>query len=85
MTPIHAIPIKSSVFVDSILTAVIPGPNDDSKSLFGITLFYALVHNKGINSLLLEAFSLKKCEVCLSIEICVIIIYRDTHNVQRYS
>lgn len=62
VTPIHAIPIKSSVFVDSILTAVIPGPNDDSKSLFAITLFYALVHNKGINPLLLEAFALKKCE-----------------------
>ena len=80
MTPIHAIPIKSNVFVDSILTAVIPAPNDDSKSLFAITLFYALVHNKGINPLLLEAFSLKKCQVCLSIEICVIIIYKDIHN-----
>jgi hypothetical protein len=59
-TPIHNLPIISSVFIDSILSAIIPSPNDDSRCLFAISLIYSIMYNEGINPHLLEAFSLQK-------------------------
>ena len=63
VTPVHNVPIASTVFIDSILSAMIPPSNDDSLCLFAISLFYALIHNEGIDPRLLEAFSLKETKV----------------------
>ena len=62
-TPTHGIPIISTVFLDSILSAMIPPPDDDSRCLFAISLIYAIMNNTGINPCLLEAFSLKLVKV----------------------
>ena len=47
VTPIHNVTVKSTVFIDSILSAMIPSPNDDSRCLLAISLIYSLVHNQG--------------------------------------
>ena len=63
VTPVHNVPIVSTVFIDSILSSMIPPSNDDSLCLFAISLFYALIHNEGVDPHLLEAFSLKETKV----------------------
>ena len=47
MTPLHDVPIKSTVFIDSVLSAIIPSPDDDSRCLFAISLLYAMTQNDG--------------------------------------
>lgn len=47
VTPVHDVTVRSTVFIDSVLSAMIPSPNDDTRCLLAISLVYSLVHNQG--------------------------------------
>ena len=83
-TVIHSIPIKSSVFLESVLSAIIPAPNDDSRCLFAISLFYAMLHNEGINPRLLEAFSLKHHKVSHVLYSLCVLLYMYYMHFQKH-
>ena len=68
VTPVHGVAVKSTVFIDSILSAMIPSPNDDTRCLLAISLIYSLVHNQGE---FLCSNPMYSCsEVCVYMYVC---------------